>query len=122
MIAVIGDVKRVTLRIFQGQDLDFYVSWFEADGTTPINMADARAQMRAAAGTPVLLDLSDYITIDGDTPNIAHVLVPASVTRELEPAWGVWDLNATAADSDEVKKLMRGRARIIPGITDEVGS
>lgn len=122
MIAVIGDVKRVPLRIFQGQDLDFDISWFEADGTTPINMADARAQIRAAAGTPVLFDLSNYITIDGNTPNVAHVLVPASATIALEPAWGVWDLNATADDSGEVKKLMRGYARIIAGITDEVGS
>lgn len=120
---IIGDVQKVQLQIFQGADLNFDIDWFEADGTTPIEMSDVASQIRESPGGEVVLDLTGYIRIDDDTPNVAHVSVPASVTAELPVMYRIpWDLNAIAAGSGEVKKMMRGTANIRAGITAEGSS
>ena len=120
---IIGEVESVRLRIYQGADLNFDLEWFQNDGTTPINMSAIASQVRKAPGGDLILELTDYITIDGDTPNVAHVSVPASVTADLPVMIGArWDCNAVAADSGEVKKLTRGSVSIRAGITVEGGS
>lgn len=115
---IIGAVESVKLRIYQGADLNFDVEWFQDDGTTPIDMSDVESQIRKSPGRDVILELGDYITIDSENPNIAHVAVPAAVTEGLPVMFARWDLNAVASDSGEVKKLMRGPVSILAGITE----
>lgn len=115
MTTTLGKVERVDLAIYQGSDLNFDVSWYADDQTTPINISAVQAQIRESVGGTVLLDLDDYITV---ADNVAHVSVPASRTIELEPRRrAFWDLDATASDSGEVKKLMRGIVSIFAEVS-----
>lgn len=120
MPAVIGTVQQRDLAIYQGSDLNFDVKWYGADQTTPISMASANAAVRDQLGGQLLLDLTDYITIDGNTASLS---VPADVTADLVPtSRAYWDIDAVALDSGETKKVMRGRVRIYAEASPEESS
>ncbi|MEV4784002.1 hypothetical protein AB0K53_00860 [Streptomyces tuirus] len=74
----------------------------------------ARAQIRSAAASEngaLLLDLTDYLTIIGDTIRLA---IPASVTETLTRN-GLWDLEMT--NGGTVVRLLQGRAIVSLEVT-----
>lgn len=111
----IGEVQRVNLNIQQGADLVFDVEWWEdVEHTVPIPIAEVRSHARAAyEDTEPLLDIGAYATVIGEDANIAHISVPASVTKDVPVVdRGVWDLELVNANNDETKKIMRGVVRV----------
>ncbi|NUP15372.1 MAG: hypothetical protein HOZ81_04570 [Streptomyces sp.] len=73
----------------------------------------ARAQIRseASANGDLLLDLTDYLTIEG---GVIHLDIPASVTATLTRN-GRWDLEMVLGSG--VVRLLQGRATISPEVT-----
>ncbi|GGV91638.1 hypothetical protein [Streptomyces massasporeus] len=74
---------------------------------------EARSQIRseASANGELLLDLTDYLTVDGAEIRIA---IPASVTETLTRN-GRWDLEV--ANGATVVRLLNGRAIVSPEVT-----
>lgn len=73
----------------------------------------ARAQIRSEASTngDLLLDLTDYLTIEGGT---VHLDIPAAVTETLTRN-GRWDLEMVLGSG--VVRLLQGKAIISPEVT-----
>src|SRR5690606_15217544 len=73
----------------------------------------ARSQIRseASAAGDLLLDLTEYLTVDG--PEI-RIQIPASVTETLTRN-GRWDLEGVTGST--VVRLLNGRAIIAPEVT-----
>ncbi|MET9150055.1 hypothetical protein ABZX82_02050 [Streptomyces griseoflavus] len=75
---------------------------------------DARSQIRSAAASEngeLLLDLGDYLTVDGAT---IRLVIPATVTEGLTRN-GVWDLEMV--NGGTVVRLLQGQARISLEVT-----
>ncbi|KOG33297.1 hypothetical protein [Streptomyces resistomycificus] len=74
---------------------------------------EARSQIRseASANGELLLDLTDYLTVDGAEISIA---IPASVTETLTRN-GRWDLEVV--NGSTVVRLLNGRAIVSPEVT-----
>jgi hypothetical protein len=96
------------LDVSHNTDWDIDVSWWEQDGTTPINITAVAGEIRTH--TDVLLDLADFSTITG---NLIQLRVPAVEGNKVEHGEYRWFLTATSTDG-ETKGLLRGKARIRP--------
>lgn len=116
MTATIGEVEQVDLDIHQNSDLTFGFQWFadEAD-TDPVVITDAFGMVRKTTLSEVpTLDFADYITIAGHE---VSVLVPADVTKDLEPmSNGIWDFFIVGEGVGQ-RMTVRGSARIYRSAT-----
>ena len=104
------------LRIDQGADFGFDVTWTEEDGT-PIPLAAARMMIRRTYNSPTpMLSMEDgdgKITLDGPAGHVL-VAIPAADTGSLEQ--GVYDLEVDEVDGTVVRLLM-GQVFINPEVT-----
>lgn len=98
----------------RGDDWSLTVRFWQADGTTPINLtgrvfaAQFRESEDAAAMVPFTVDLTHAATGEV-TVSMSHTLT-AALRRD-----GVWDFQQTR--SGQVLTLLRGRVSVIKDVT-----
>jgi hypothetical protein len=109
--------ENYTLRIDQGADFAFAITWRDPAGD-PVDLTgfSAAMQIRKAYDSPdAMVSLTDGagITLGGALGTI-ELAIAAADTQDLET--GVWDLELTAGGG-EVTRLLQGKAVVSPQVT-----
>lgn len=110
----IGAVIPADIDIYKGQDLVLDIRWWGDEAKTiPIPISAVASQARVDG--VLVLDIGAHCTIDED--GVVHLELLKADTEELPPlAFAKWDMELTARDSGETKKIA-GRLRIHQEVT-----
>lgn len=102
------------LRIEQGSDYRVRFQLKDAEGAeADLSGLTVRGHVRRfVTSQDVLLDLADYITVEG---NSIDLHLPHSVTSDLTPYGAVYDLELVGVD--EVRRLLQGDVHISREVT-----
>lgn len=99
------------LSIYAGADWSLSVPFYGADGTTAVNVTNARMQVKDATGA---LLVTPTASVAG---NVVTVSILGTASAALQAQTGAYDLFVTRADTGAVVKLLYGSASIAPAIT-----
>lgn len=111
----IGQADPVLLTIRVGVSLVFDLAWYVDDAQqVGVHIASVASELRQTLSMPVLLNIGAYATVDGVSPWIVHVNIPATITSVLALLdAGVWDFVVTSTAGEKRALVPTSPARIV---------